>query len=130
MNTAKDSAAGKKEENNTYSHKSEKDIIGLLESKKVTEVTMSKRTKCETWLYPVIGIIVVTVIYIQAHVIWLAIMSAMTVFWLFFVLNKNSRKYRLVITFSSGEPLVLESYDKKFLIRIKQRALGTKIDAQ
>lgn len=137
MNTAKATVSGRKtkadatiSEYPDCSHDTQKDIIRILESKKVAEVTMSKRTKCETWLYPAIGIIVVTIIYIQAPIIWIAIMLAMTVFWLFFVLNKNTRKYRLVITFSSGEPFILESYDKKFLLSIKQMALETKINAQ
>ena len=117
MNTAKAPVSGRKTKADATipeypdcSHDTQKDIIRILESKKVAEVTMSKRTKCETWLYPAIGIIVVTIIYIQAPIIWIAIMLAMTV--------------------SSGEPFILESYDKKFLLSIKQMALETKINAQ
>ena len=58
MNTAKAPVSGRKtkadatiSEYPDCSHDTQKDIIRILESKKVAEVTMSKRTKCETWLY-------------------------------------------------------------------------------
>lgn len=106
----------------------EKDIIGILESKDVTEITMSKRSKCETWLYIIISIIVGTIIYIQTTIIWVVIMLTTICFWLFYILKRNTHKYRLEITFSSGKPFILESRDKEFLLKIKQMAIQAKIN--